>query len=76
MSKATKSSKPTHELFSVTRKEGAEKGRWQKIGACWEHDDGEGFNVKLEYLPLAGGDLVIRKWKPKPEAAATEGGAA
>lgn len=76
MSTQPKTSKPSHEVFAVTRREGDEKGRWQKIGACWPHEDGDGFNLKLEYLPLTGGDLVIRKWKPKPEAAAKKGGAA
>ncbi|MGO9172229.1 MAG: hypothetical protein ACLP7P_09720 [Rhodomicrobium sp.] len=70
MSTTTRSAKaPTHEVFAVAREEGKDKGHWQKIGACWPHDDGDGFNLRLDYLPLNGSELVIRKWKPKPETA-------
>ena len=69
---------PTHELFSVIRREGSDKAIWHKVGGCWPHDDGDGFTVRLDYLPLNGGELVMRKWKPKPDdtnAGAQEGGA-
>ena len=68
MNTPTRSAKaPTHEVFAVSRKEPKEKGRWTKVGACWPHEDGEGFNLRLDFLPLDGSELVIRKWKPKPE---------
>jgi hypothetical protein len=70
---------PTHEVFSVIRREGRDKAIWHKVGACWPHDDGDGFSITLDYLPLNGGELVMRKWKPKSDAAANdarEGGAA
>lgn len=67
---------PTHEVFAVSRREGSDKANWQKIGGCWPHDDGDGFSVKLEFLPLAGQELVIRKWKPKQEQADTQEGGA
>jgi hypothetical protein len=34
-----------------------------RIGAAWEHRDGDGFNVKLLFLPLVGQDIVIRRVK-------------
>jgi hypothetical protein len=75
MSATTRSAKaPTHEVFAVSRKEGDNKGRWQKIGACWPHDDGDGFNLRLDYLPLDGAELVIRKRQPKSEAATAKSG--
>ena len=40
---------------------------WRAIGAVWPHGDGEGFNLKLDYLPLNGAEIVIRK--PKAETA-------
>ena len=82
MTNKTRSPKaPTHEIFAVTRREEGAKAIWRKVGACWPHDDGDGFNMELEYLPLNNAELVIRKWKPKPEADtantdASEGGAA
>lgn len=64
---------PSHEIFAVVRSENAEaKSRWHKIGAAWPHKDGEGFNLKLEYLPLNAAEMVIRKYKPKAEG--QEGG--
>lgn len=52
------SNKPTHRAFAVTKR--GEKKRWQEIGAAWAHSDGKGFNLKLDYLPLNGADVVLR----------------
>ena len=60
---------PTHRIYAVLRR--GDKARWQEIGAAWAHGDGEGFNLKLDYLPLNAGEIVMRK----PKAAAGEGGA-
>jgi hypothetical protein len=38
------------------------------------HSDGWGFNVKLDYLPLNGAEIVIRK--PKVEEAGVPAGEA
>jgi hypothetical protein len=62
------SKKPTHRIYAVT-KQGA-KPFWQKIGAAWAHQDGEGFSLKLEYLPLNGAEIVIRKPKDSVEETA------
>jgi hypothetical protein len=62
MSKTT--NRPSHRVFSVTKN--GERNFWQPIGAAWAHGDGEGFNLKLDYLPLNGAEIVIRK--PKAEA--------
>lgn len=52
------SNKPTHRAYAVTKR--GEKSRWQEIGAAWSHKDGKGFNLKLDYLPLNGAELVLR----------------
>ena len=54
---------PSHRVYAVTRD--GRQSYWNVIGAAWPHGDGEGFNVKLDYLPLNGADIVIRK--PKAE---------
>ena len=54
----TTSNKPTHRAYAVTKR--GEKSRWQEIGAAWSHKDGKGFNLKLDYLPLNGAELVLR----------------
>jgi hypothetical protein len=50
---------PTHRAFVVTERKGLDKGNWREIGAAWAHDDGKGFSVKLDALPLSG-EVVLR----------------
>lgn len=51
--------KPTHAVSHV-RGEG-ERAYWTKIGVGWLHDDKEGLNIALDYLPVNGdGRFVIR----------------
>jgi hypothetical protein len=61
MSKST--NRPSHRVYAVTKN--GKQSFWQPIGAAWAHGDGEGFDLKLEYLPLNGAEIVIRK--PKAE---------
>jgi hypothetical protein len=57
---------PSHIVYAVTK--GKDKrSYWRKIGAAFAHSDGDGFNIALEFLPLNGADIVIRK--PKAETA-------
>ena len=64
----TQTKQPTHRVYAVTK--GAKKNFWREIGAAWAHQDGEGFGLKLDYLPLNGADIVIRTpiAKETPEA--------
>ncbi|MFI4870325.1 MAG: hypothetical protein ACIARQ_00805 [Phycisphaerales bacterium JB061] len=52
--KNTNASKaPSHVAYQVRdSKEG--KGFWTRIGAAWQHGDGNGFNIQLEVVPLDG----------------------
>ena len=43
--------------------ERGEKKFWNRIGAAWEHEDGEGLTLQLDLLPVAGGRIVLRKPK-------------
>ena len=61
--KKTEAHRPSHRVFAVSKN--GERSFWRDIGAAWSHADGEGFNVKLDFLPLNGAEIVIRK--PKPE---------
>ena len=65
----TTSKLPSHKVYAVTK--GSKRNFWREIGAAWEHVDGDGFNLKLDMLPLNGAEIVIRK----PKADAGEGGA-
>jgi hypothetical protein len=57
--------RPSHRVYAVTKN--GDRNFWQPIGAAWAHGDGEGFNLKLDYLPLNDAEIVIRK--PKAEEA-------
>lgn len=46
---------------------------WLNIGVAFPHDDGKGFNVMLQALPLHGnGKIVLREHDPKEEAGEAE----
>jgi hypothetical protein len=41
---------------------------WLNIGVAFPHEDGKGFNVMLQALPLAGnGKIVLREHDPKED---------
>ena len=64
-----KTSRPSHTVYAVTRREGRDKGYWTSVGAAWPHADGRGFSLKLDYLPLNGAELVIRERSEQPDGA-------
>lgn len=59
--------KPDYEAFvAVKTKEDSRDPRdtvWVKIGAAWQHKDGNGINIVLHALPHDG-KLVLRKPLP------------
>lgn len=61
MAKPTAPKVPTHEVFHVVGDK--EKARWTKIGIGWQHQDGEGLNLIISYMPLVDGRTVVRKTK-------------
>jgi hypothetical protein len=67
----TQSNKPSHLVYAVT-KFARDKSSWDRIGAVWPHKDGKGFNMKLDLLPLSGGEIVIREPLPDDQAQHTE----
>jgi hypothetical protein len=48
--------------------ERGEKKFWNRIGAAWEHEDGEGLTLQLDLLPVSGGRIVLRKPKEDDQA--------
>jgi hypothetical protein len=65
-----RSSEPTHPTYAayhVTEpKEG--KKRWNRIGAFFAHEDGQGGTLLLDSLPIAfDGRIVLRTPKAKSE---------
>ncbi len=46
---------------------------WLNIGVAFPHESGDGFNVILQALPLAGnGKLVVRAYDPEKHEADEE----
>ena len=58
MTTETNKSRPTHRLYAVTKN--GEKKFWQPIGAMWAHADANGFNLRIDYLPLNDAEIVVR----------------
>ena len=60
---------PTYQAYTVVKrqgKEGAQDDFWLNIGAAFMHQDGEGFNIVLQALPL-NGKIVLRPPKAQAE---------
>ena len=57
------SQQPTYRAYTVVKREGQEDF-WIALGAAFMHQDGEGFNVILQALPLPSGEgtckIVLR----------------
>ena len=56
---------PAYNAYTVKKREGKDDW-WLKLGVCFPHEDGEGFNLLLDALPTDG-KLVLRRYKEKPE---------
>ncbi len=46
------------------------KSFWTRIGAAWTHEDGNGLTLRLDLIPVAGGQIVLRMPKSTEEEAA------
>jgi hypothetical protein len=69
----TEKKAPTHRAYFVKGK--ADAAKWLELGAVWEHNDGKGFDVVLDRMPLEGdpdytGRITLRKIEPKKEPGA------
>jgi serine/threonine protein kinase HipA of HipAB toxin-antitoxin module len=60
--------KPRYDVLVADEyeRDGQKQVNWIRVGAAWDHDDGDGFQITLKALPL-NGTLVVRRHKPKPE---------
>ncbi len=57
--------RPDYTAYFVPERETAP---WVSIGAAWGHQDGEGFNLKLDLIPNSPGRIVLRKPKAEEDA--------
>jgi hypothetical protein len=49
----TTSKTPSHYAYHVRPRDG-KAGFFTKIGAAWPHNDGKGFSIQVEMMPLDG----------------------
>jgi hypothetical protein len=56
---------PAYRAYTVVKREGKDDF-WLNLGIVFPHEDGEGFNLLLQALPLDG-KIVLRTYKEKPE---------
>ena len=52
------SKSPSHIAYHV-REGKDDRGFWTRVGAAWPHNDGKGFNISLDSMPLDG-RIVLR----------------
>lgn len=45
---------------------GETKHDWVRVGTAWPHQDGKGFRVVLQALPVDG-VIVLRRFEPKAD---------
>lgn len=53
----------------------AERGEskfWTRIGAAWDHKDGEGWTIQLDLVPVGDGRIVLRPPRDDSEDAADD----
>ena len=58
-------SAPAYRAYTVIKREGKED-YWLNLGIVFKHEDGEGFNLLLQALPLDG-KIVLRTYKEREE---------
>jgi hypothetical protein len=59
---------PALRAYHVREGKDGSKGFWTPIGAAWAHDDGNGFNIQIDMVPLDG-KIVLRTPKAEEEGA-------
>lgn len=45
--------RPSHYAYQVREGEN-DKSYFNKVGAAWEHQDGQGYNIQLDSVPVDG----------------------
>jgi hypothetical protein len=58
--KTTREAAPPSLIAYHVVERGEEKRFWTRIGAAWNHEDGEGLTLQLDLIPAAGGRIVLR----------------
>jgi hypothetical protein len=66
---------PSHEVYHVRNWKGqdgaSQRGTWTKVGACWPHKDGKGYDLVFD-VPVHAERLVARVREEKPQGTGKE----
>ncbi len=57
----TRGRPPSYIAYYVPERD---KAPWTRVGAAWEHRDGDGLNLQLDLVPVDGGRIVLRVYDP------------
>lgn len=60
---------PTYQAYTVVKREGQDDF-WLNIGAAFMHQDGDGYNIVLQALPIDG-KIVLRLPKTQEDSTDT-----
>ncbi len=60
------SNKPTLYAYAVKDRGRGKKSIWTRIGAAWPHEQGNGFTIDLDAVPVDGRIVLM---EPKPDDA-------
>jgi len=67
MTRKTKNTAPALIAYFVRDEKNAP---WIKIGAAWEHEDGKGFGIQIDAIPVGfDGRIVLREPKQQEQEA-------
>ena len=59
-------SKPAYRAYTVVKRGDDKDDFWLNLGVAFVHDDGEGFNLLLQALPIDG-KIVLRRYKDEED---------
>lgn len=68
---ATTKNQPDMIVYHVKERGEGKKAIWTRIGVAWKHENGEGFNQRLDFYPAQAGNIVMLP--PKAEDNAEDG---
>ena len=60
MTKKSETKAPALVAWHVRETKNSGKAYWTRIGAAWDHKDGEGFTLQLDLVPVNGGRIILR----------------
>ena len=63
----TTTKKPAFVAYHVKNRDGGGEGYWTRVGVAFANNDGKGFNVLLDVIPLDG-RITLRVPSEKPQS--------